>query len=264
MGHYREECSGCFQRARLDPTERDQWLSRSFPLETRLKQLQHSVVGRHFYNGILLFCPIILNGCCTYLTLSATHAYRHDSVARIERAHLCQDGRLVVFVDGARAESSKISHFTMTVSLPPKEDGVWVPQDGMQAGWRIPDSCAAETVPVTIGPSVVLPAYQSALGNKDKFPPIVGAKRILYLVRHFKPDKQTLFLYASGDDVCRRKIEIGFDGRDVQTPQNYPLLLFLPLTAAVDLATFPLQIYWLSKLGDRPINIALIKESSAQ
>jgi hypothetical protein len=208
----------------------------------------------------LLVLSITLNGCCTYLTVdSATHAYRHDSVARIEKAVVTKGDNLVVLVDGERAESSKTGRFTMAVSLPPEEDGVWVPQDGMQKGWRMPDADAAQTLPVTVGPSVVLPAYQSALGNKDKFPPIVGAERTLYLVRHPKPDKQTSFFYASEGENLRR-IQIGFDGREVKTPQRYPFLLLVPLTAAVDLATFPFQIYWLSTLGDKPRNITPVRK----
>lgn len=200
----------------------------------------------------LLLLPIILNGCCTYLTIDAsTHAYRNDSVARIEKAVVTKDDDLVVLVDGARAESSKIGRFTMRVLLPSKKDGVWVSEEGMQEGWQAPEEEIAQTLPITIGPSVVLPTYQSALGNKDKFPAVIGAQRTLYLVQHSKPDKQTSFFYTS-EDAHPRKIEIRFDGREVKTPQRYPFLLFVPLTAAVDVATFPIQIYWLSTLGDKP------------
>jgi hypothetical protein len=197
---------------------------------------------------------MILNGCCTYLTVdSATHEYRHDRVVRIENAGVTRNDVLVALVYGARAESSKIGPFTITVSLPSNEDGAWVPQDGMQANWPLLD---AGDIPrkIAIGPTVTLPAYQSAIGNQEKFLPIARATEALYLVKHSKPDRGTSFFYVSNRDRGR-KIEIEFDGRDVTTPQRYPLLLFVPITAAVDIVTFPFQIYWLSRLGDKPPNV---------
>jgi hypothetical protein len=171
---------------------------------------------------------------------------------RIENAGVTQNDVLIALVYGARAESSKIGPFTITVSLPATEDGAWVAQDGMQAGWPLLD---AGDIPrkIAIGPTVTLPAFQSAIGNQERFLPIARAKQTLYLVKHSKPDRRTSFFYVSNHD--RRKIEIGFDGTEVKTPQRYPLLLFVPITAAADLATFPFQIYWLSKLGDKPPNV---------
>jgi hypothetical protein len=198
----------------------------------------------------LLLLPMMQSGCCTYLTVdSATHAYRHDSVRRIERAAITPDDNLVVLVDGAVAESSRVKRYTVTVPLPLGEDGVWVPQKGMSEGWKKEVFNRPDALPIAVGPPVVLPAYQSARGNPSRFSEIAGAERTLYLVRHSRPDAQTcLFYVARGQHP--RKINIGLDGRDVKTPRRYPLLLLVPLTIPVDAATLPLQACFLLTLGD--------------
>ena len=82
-----------------------------------------------------LLMPMLLTGCCTYLTVdTATHAYRHDSIRRIEKAVVTPDNQLVILVEGATAESSHVEPLTITVSLPASQDGVWVPLEGMTKG----------------------------------------------------------------------------------------------------------------------------------
>ncbi len=207
-------------------------------------------MGRSFHRNawLLLLLPLILSGCCTYFTIDgATHAYRHDRVVRIEKAVVTQDDKLIALVDGTRAESSKIGRFTITAPLPSEENGSWVTREGMQEGWQMPDD--SKSFPVAIGPTVVISPYAGALYYRDKFKPNNGTERILYLVRHSSPDKMTSFFYVR-EDGHPRQIEIGFDGRDVKTPNRYPLLLFVPLTAAVDVALLPFEIPLLLNLGD--------------
>ena len=208
---------------------------------------------RHGFIGqlSLVFLPIMLSGCCTYLTVdSSTHAFRHDSVRRIDKAAITPDDELVILVDGTTAESSRVGPFTITVSLPASEDGVWVTRDGMAKGWESGFLSRTNTLPVTVAPPVVLPAYYSARGNQERFLEIAGAERTLYLVQHLEPDRQTpLFYVVKGRHP--RKIDIYPNGREVKTQRRYPFLLLVPLTIALDAATFPFQIYFLSTLGDK-------------
>ena len=218
-------------------------------------RFQHQFMIHGFSGRLLLFLlPMMLTGCCTYLTVdTATHAFRHDSVQRIEKAVIAQDGKLVILVEGTAAESSHVKQFTITVSLPASEDGVWVPQAGMAEGWELGIISSTDTLPVTVAQPVVLPAYQSARGNQDRFLEIAGAERTLYLVKHLKPDRQTFLFYVVKGQHSR-KIDIGLDGRDVKTPRRYPFLMLVPITLPIDVATLPFQIYFLSTLGDRPHN----------
>ena len=198
-----------------------------------------------------MLLPLMLSGCCTYLTVDAsTHAFRHDSVRRIEKAVITPDDKLVILVEGATAESSRVKPFIITVSLPASDNFVRVPQEGMAKGWGPGFPNLTDTLPVTVAPPEVIPAYESVWYNQKRFLEITNSERILYLVQHSKPDKQTpLFYVAKGQHP--RKIEIALDGREVKTPGRYPFLLFVPLTIAVDVATFPLQIIILPTLGDK-------------
>lgn len=198
-----------------------------------------------------MFLPLMLSGCCTYLTVdTATHTVRHDTIRRIEKAGINPDDQLVVLVEGTTAESSRVGPFTITVSLPTSEDGVWVTRQGMAKGWESGFLSRTNTLLVTVAPPVVLPAYYSARGNQERFLEITGAERTLYLVQHLEPDRQTpLFYVVQGRHP--RKIDIYPNGREVKTPRRYPFLLLVPLTIAVDVVTFPFQIYFLSTLGDK-------------
>jgi hypothetical protein len=199
----------------------------------------------------LLLLPMMMSGCCTYVTVdSATHAFRHDSVQRIEKAFVTPDHKLVVLVEGTTAESSHVRRFTISVSLSASEDVVWVPREGMAEGWAPESPSPADALPVTLAPPVVLSAYQSARGNQDHFLEIAGAERTLYLVRHLKPDSQTPLLYVVKNPHPQR-IDVMLDGRDVKTPGRYPLLLLVPLTIPVDVVTLPFQAYFALTFGDR-------------
>jgi hypothetical protein len=224
-------------------------------------QIQHPFMRLGLSGRLsLLLLPMMLTGCCTYLTVdSATHAYRHDSVRRIEKAAIAPGDKLVILVEGTAAESSHVKSFTITVPLPADESGIGVPRKGMAEGWEPGFFNRSDSLPVNVAPPVVLPAYQSATGNQDRFVEIAGAERTLYLVQHSKPDRQTSLFYAvSGQHP--RKIDIGLDGRDVKTPRRYPLLLLVPLTIPLDVATLPFQIPFLATLGDKPRNSAAIKK----
>ena len=207
--------------------------------------------GKALCQLLLVFLPLTLSGCCTYLTVDAsTHAFRHDTVRRIDRAVVTPEDKLVIQVEGATAESSRVGPFTITVSLPTNEDGIRVPREGMTKGWESGWLSRKEAVPITVAPPVILPAYYSASGNQQYFSEMAGAERTLYLVQHSKPDRETPLLYVEKGQHLR-KIEINPDGRDVKTPGRYPFLLFVPVAMAVDIATLPVQIYFLSTYGDK-------------
>jgi len=201
---------------------------------------------------LVLLLPLLFSGCCTDLMVdNATHAFRHDHVERIEKAGITPDDTLVILVHGSTAESPRVKPFTLTIALPRDEETVWMPQTGMTDGWDEAFFSGANVMPVTVGPLVVLPAYQSPRGNPQRFATINGVKRALYLVRHEEPDGQSgLFYIADGDHP--RKIDIALNGRDVKTPRRYPLLLFVPITLCADVAILPFEIYFLSTYGEKP------------
>jgi hypothetical protein len=207
--------------------------------------------------------PLMLSGCCTYLTIdSSTQAFRHDSVRRIDKAVITSDDRLVILVEGTTAESSHVGQYTITVSLPANEDGIWVPQQGMTKGWESGFLDRTDAMPITVAPPVVLSAYYSARGNPEHFGEIAGAERTLYLVQHLDPDRQTPLFYVEKGQRPR-KINIYPNGREVKTPYRYPFLLLVPLTIAVDVATFPIQIFFLPTLGDKSPPPVPLKNSDA-
>ena len=200
---------------------------------------------RHGFNRRLplMLLPLALSGCCTYITVdTSTHAFRHDSVRRIEKVGITADDKLVVLVDGTKAESWRIKPYTITVTLPANEDFVRVPQDGMTNGWEAEAFGRRDTLPVAIGPAVVLPAYETINYHEQCFLEIAGTDQTLYLVQHLKPDKETPLYYVE-NGRHPRKIEIDPDGREVKTPRRYPFLLLVPFSVALDAVTWPYQIY---------------------
>lgn len=209
-------------------------------------------VGKLFairIRSALVLLPILLSGCCTWLTTDyATHAYRSDTVSRIERAAVTTN-ELVIWVDGARSESPRQKKFTVAVMLPANDNGAWVPQSGMTEGWNRELLDQPGALPVTIGQNMVIGADRSALSGDVHLPATGGAERALYLVRHEKPDKQTSLLYVVRGEHPQ-EIEIRMDSRNVKTPGRYPLLIFVPVTLAVDVAAFPFEIYFFATYGD--------------
>lgn len=199
----------------------------------------------------LLIIATTLSGCCTYLTVdTATHAFLHDRVQRIEKAAITPEDKLVILVEGTVAESTRVKPYTITCCLPTDDIYVRVPREGMMAGWEPKLLNSEDTRPVTVAPAVVIPAYESVRGNRNHLLRVPGAEKTLYLVQHEKPDKITDLFYV-GAALKPREIDFYLDGRDVKTPRHYPFLLLVPLTIAVDAATLPFQVYFLSTLGDK-------------
>jgi hypothetical protein len=208
----------------------------------------------------LMLLPLGLSGCCTYITIDASrHAFLHDSVQRIQKAGITDDNKLVILVDGAKAESLRIRPYTIAVTLPTNADVVQVPQDGMTNGWNAEAFNRKDTLPVTVGPSIVLPAYEAISYNEERFPTIAKADRTLYLVPHLNPDQETSLFYTENGEHPR-KIEIIPDGREVRTPWRYPFLLLVPFSLALDAVTWPCQIYVVYTWGHaRPVSVTPIK-----
>src|ERR1700733_14660576 len=114
-------------------------LNRSpFPLVSCGIQIQHRLMCHGFIGRLpLMLLPLALSGCCTYVTVdTSTHAFHHDNVRRIEKAGITADDKLVILVDGKKAESWRVRPYTITVTPPANEDFVRVPQDGMTNGWK--------------------------------------------------------------------------------------------------------------------------------
>jgi hypothetical protein len=198
-----------------------------------------------------LFLPLILSGCCTTVTVdTCTHTFRHDRVFRIEKAVVTPDDRLVLLVEGSRAESSRVRPFTVTVALPPSGDFVRVPKEGMTRGWNSEFEHLPGAVPMTIAPVETIPTYESVMYHRNEYKRIPSAERTIYLIRHEKPDRQTELFYAE-KGLHPRNIEIAMDGREIETYSRYPFLVFLPLTLAVDIATLPIQLIILPNMGDK-------------
>ncbi|GEM_PF-6400095 len=196
-------------------------------------------------------------GCCTWLTTDyATHTHRFDTVRHIERAVATPDGKLVVQVQGCTAESTRQRPLTITVPLPTNEDGVYVEREGVTEGWNTNEFQSANALPVALAAPVVLPAYHSIKFHQEQLPVLPGAKRTLYLIRYRAPDVRTSLFYITTNGPPQR-LDIYLDGRDVRTPRRYPLLIFVPVTLAVDVATFPFQIYGLSTYGERPPSLVV-------
>src|SRR5580704_6908717 len=123
--------------------------------------------------------PLMMTGCCTWVTTDyATHAYRNDSVSRIERAVITTNEQLIVLVDGARAESSRQKQFTIDVKLPVNDNRTWVPKNGMVQGWNGQLLDQPGALPVAIGPTKVIEAYHSALSGKAQ-PAAIESERAL-------------------------------------------------------------------------------------
>lgn len=206
---------------------------------------------REFPGGFLplLLLPAVLSGCCTGVTVDyATHTRKCDRVDCIERAFITPDHRLVIFLNGRRAEASHTGPFTITVQLPgDSSDGVWVHRDEVATGWIATTEIPADWLRIAVGTTVVLPAYESANYHREHFREMAGAGPVLCLIHHEQPDgRATFFFHDHGESPGR--MEILVELADVKTPYRYPLLLFLPVTFAVDVVTFPLQ--WMS-MGDR-------------
>jgi hypothetical protein len=197
----------------------------------------------------LALLPFLASGCCTALTIDAgTHAHRFDEVHRIERAGITTNNEIVILALGRTAERSRERPLTITQVLPSEEQLIWTSTNNIADGWEPGRNILAHAAEITIGPALVNPTNVLAAGREPLNGPSAG--ETLCLVRDSNPDDHPYYLLYTSR--TQRRIEIILDGRDVDAPSHYPLLLITPVTLATDIAFFPVEAIWVATMiGDK-------------